>query len=174
MNKVTETFTTALRSTSAHQWYVSKSDNDRRILQLLMVAAGFLLCYIGIWEPLSRYAAEQQLQANRAQTTADWLVTNRAALEATATSSSAAATGNSAAAPTISQITNSAASFNLTLNRLQPETDGSVSVALEQQPFNALAQWLVGIENEQGYTIDRASIDRTNEQGLVNAQLRIR
>ena len=60
MNKVTETFTAALRSTSAHQWYVSKSDNDRRVLQLLMVAAGFLLCYIGIWEPLSRYAAEQQ------------------------------------------------------------------------------------------------------------------
>ena len=83
-------------------------------------------------------------------------------------------TRDRAAAPTIAQITNSAATFNLTLSRLQPEADGSVSVALEQQPFNALAQWLVGIENEQGYTIDRASIDRTNEQGLVNAQLRIR
>ena len=174
MTNVTETFTAAIRSTSAHQWYVSKSDSDRRVLKLLAVLVGLLVCYIGIWEPLSRYAAEQQLQANRAQTTADWLVTNRTALEAKASSSSAAATGNSAAAPTISQITNSAATFNLTLSRLQPEADGSVSVALEQQPFNALAQWLVGIENEQGYTIDRASIDRTNEQGLVNAQLRIR
>ena len=139
-----------------------------------MAAAGLLICYIGIWQPLSRYAAAQQVQANRAQTTADWLVTNRAALEATASSTSKAGNGSSGAAPTISQITNSAATFNLTLSRLQPEADGSVSVALEQQPFNGVAEWLVGIENEQGYTIDRASIDRTNAQGLVNAQLRIR
>ena len=174
MTNVTETFTATIRSTSAHQWYVSKSDRDRRALKLLAAVAGLLVCYIGIWEPLSRYAAEQQLQANRAQSTADWLVTNRGALEATASSSGAAATGNRAAAPTIAQITNSAATFNLMFSRLQPEADGSVSVALEQQPFNAVVQWLVGIENEQGFTIDRASIDRTNEQGLVNAQLRIR
>ena len=174
MTNVTEPFTATIRSTSAHQWYVSKSDRDRRALKLLAAVAGLLVCYIGIWEPLSRYAAEQQLQANRAQSTADWLVTNRGALEATASSSSAAATGNRAAAPTIAQITNSAATFNLMFSRRQPEADGSVSVALEQQPFNAVVQWLVGIENEQGFTIDRASIDRTNEQGLVNAQLRIR
>jgi general secretion pathway protein M len=174
MTNVTETFTATIRSTSANKWFVSKSDRDRRVLKLLAAVAGLLVCYIGIWEPLSRYAAEQQLQANRAQSTADWLVTNRGALEATASSSSAAATGNRAAAPTIAQITNSAATFNLMFSRLQPEADGSVSVALEQQPFNAVVQWLVGIENEQGFTIDRASIDRTNEQGLVNAQLRIR
>lgn len=174
MTNMTDTFTTALRGTSAYQWYVSKSDSDRRVLKLLMAAAGLLVCYIGIWDPLSRYTAEQQFQANRAQVTADWLVTNRGALQATASSSSTTAIGSTGAAPTISQITNSAATLNLTLSRLQPEADGSVSVALEQQPFNAVAQWLSGIENEQGFTIARASIDRTNEQGLVNAQFRIR
>jgi len=174
MTKMTETFTAALRSTSTYQWYIAKSDRDRRVLKFLVATAGLLICYTGIWEPLSRYAAAQQVQANRAQNTADWLVTNRAALEVTASSTSKAGNGSSGAAPTISQITNSAATFNLTLSRLQPESDGSVSVALEQQPFNSVAEWLVGIENEQGYTIDRASIDRTNAKGLVNAQLRIR
>ena len=174
MINMTETFTAALRGTSVHQWYISKSDSDRRVLRFLVAAAGVLICYIGILEPLSRYTAAQQVQANRAQTTADWLVTNRAALEAMASSTNETANGSSGAAPTISQITNSAATFNLTLSRLQPEADGSVSVTLEQQPFNEVAEWLVGIENEQGYTIDRANIDRTNTQGLVNAQLRIR
>ena len=169
-----EAFTAAVRSTSAYQWYISKSDSDRRLLTFLLAAAGLLVCYIGMWEPLSRYVAAQQVQANRAQTTADWLVTNRAALETTASSTSQSGNGSSGDASKISQITNSAAKFNLTLSRLQPEADGSVSVALEQQPFNGLVEWLVGIENEQGYTIDRASIDRTNTQGLVNAQLRIR
>ena len=35
---------------------------------------------------------------------------------------------------------------------------------MEQQPFNSLVQWLAGIENEQGYAIDRASIDRGSEK----------
>ena len=53
-----------------------------------------------------------------------------------------------------------------------PLLDGSVSVAVEQQPFNALVQWLASIETEQGYAIDRASIDRGSEEGLVNGQFR--
>jgi type II secretory pathway component PulM len=72
------------------------------------------------------------------------------------------------------QITSSAAQFGITLSRLQPESDGSVSVAVEQQLFNALVQWLAGIESEQGYVIDRASIDRASEEGLVNGQFRFR
>ncbi|MAA49716.1 MAG: hypothetical protein CMP83_06020, partial [Gammaproteobacteria bacterium] len=95
MINLIETFTAALRSTSAYQWYISKSDSDRRVLKFLMAAAGLLICYIGIWQPLSRYAAAQQVQAKRAQTTADWLVTNRAALEATASSTSKAGNGSS-------------------------------------------------------------------------------
>ena len=50
----------------------------------------------------------------------------------------------------------------------------AVSVAVEQQSFNALVQWLAGIESEQGYVIDRASIDRASEEGLVNGQFRFR
>jgi type II secretory pathway component PulM len=76
--------------------------------------------------------------------------------------------------PTIAQITSSAAQFGITLSRLQPESDGSVSVAVEQQSFNALVQWLAGIESEQGYDIDRASIDRASDEGLVNGQFRFR
>ena len=96
------------------------------------------------------------------------------ALEAVATSAESGNPNPGGDQPTISQITNSAAELKITLSRLQPEADGSVSVALEQQSFNAVAQWLADIEREQGFTIDRASLDRTSEPGLINAQLRIR
>ena len=116
-----------------------------------------------------------QQRAARSQALADWIETNRQALiqsgkQGTASAGQTARGGE----PTIGQITSSAAQFGITLSRLQPESDGSVSVAVEQQLFNALVQWLAGIESEQGYVIDRASIDRASEEGLVNGQFRFR
>lgn len=174
MTNIMEPLKVLIRNSIVHQWYISKSESDKRILKLLAVLSLSLICYAGLWVPLNNYVDTQQRQAYLAQSTADWLVANRTALEAVATSAESGTSGSSGGQPTISQITNSAAALKITLSRLQPEADGSVSVALEQQPFNAVAQWLAGIEREQGFTIDRASIDRTGEPGLINAQLRIR
>ena len=174
MTNITELITVLIRNSIVHQWYVSKSEPDKRILKLLAGLSLSLICYVGMWMPLNNYVDTQQRQAYLAQSTADWLVANRMALEAVATSAESGNPNPGGDQPTISQITNSAAELNITLSRLQPEADGSVSVALEQQSFNAVAQWLAGIEREQGFTIDRASLDRTSEPGLINAQFRIR
>lgn len=174
MTNILETITVLIRNSIVHQWYVSKSESDKRILKLLAGLSLSLICYVGMWVPLNNYVDIQQRQAYLAQSTADWLIANRMALEAVATSAGSGTASPSGNQPTISQITNSAAALKITLSRLQPEADGSVSVALEQQSFNAVAQWLSGIEREQGFTIDRASIDRTSEPGLINAQFRIR
>ena len=174
MTNIPEPITVLIRNSIVHQWYVSKSVGDKRILKLLAWLSLSLICYVGMWMPLNNYVGTQQRQAYLAQSTADWLVANRMALEAVATSAESGNPNPGGDQPTISQITNSAAELKITLSRLQPEADGSVSVALEQQSFNAVAQWLAGIEREQGFTIDRASLDRGSEPGLINAQLRIR
>ena len=174
MKNIPEPITVLIRNSIVYQWYVSKSESDKRILKLLAGLSLSLICYVGMWMPLNNYVDTQQRQAYLAQSTADWLVANRMALEAVATSAESGNPNPGGDQPTISQITNSAAELKITLSRLQPEADGSVSVALEQQSFNAVAQWLAGIEREQGFTIDRASLDRTSESGLINAQLRIR
>ena len=174
MKNIPEPITVLIRNSIVYQWYVSKSESDKRILKLLAGFSLSLICYVGMWMPLNNYVDTQQRQAYLAQSTADWLVANRMALEAVATSAESGNPNPGGDQPTISQITNSAAEMKITLSRLQPEADGSVSVALEQQSFNAVAQWLAGIEREQGFTIDRASLDRTSEPGLINAQFRIR
>ena len=174
MTNIPEPIIVLIRNSTVHQWYVSKSESDKRILKLLAGLSLPLICYVGMWMPLNNYVDTQQRQAYLAQSTADWLVANRMALEAVATSAESGNPNPGGDQPTISQITNSAAELKITLSRLQPEADGSVSVALEQQSFNAVAQWLAGIEREQGFTIDRASLDRASESGLINAQLRIR
>ena len=174
MKNIPEPITVLIRNSIVYQWYVSKSESDKRILKLLAGLSLSLICYVGMWMPLNNYVDTQQRQAYLAQSTADWLVANRMALEAVATSAESGRQNPGGDQPTISQITNSAAELKITLSRLQPEADGSVSVALEQQSFNAVTRWLAGIEREQGFTIDRASLDRTSEPGLINAQLRIR
>lgn len=163
------------RATTIYRWYSAKSTTDQRILKALTALCALVFFYIGLWQPLANFADEQQRRASQSQTLADWIAANRQALvrsgrQNTANTNQTVRGG----APTIAQITSSAAQFGITLSRLQPESDGSVSVAVEQQPFNSLVQWLAGIENEQGYAIDRASIDRGSEEGLVNGQFRFR
>ena len=173
MSRVTQMFAANLQRTSVYGWYVKKDPRDQLVLKSLIYMSLALFCYSVIWVPLDDYSRLQKNRASASQATADWLVANRNSL-----AQRAATNGNvegEARAPlTISRITKSAALSNVTLARLQPEPDGSVSVALEQQPFNAVAIWLYGIENEQGYIIDKGSIDRSGEQGLVNGQFRFR
>ena len=63
--------------------------------------------------------------------------------------------------------------MQLKLNRLQPEQDGSVSISLQNQSFDQALRWIVDLETNSRLLIDRISIDRTENVGLVNVQLRI-
>jgi general secretion pathway protein M len=162
-------------ATTVHRWYTAKSTTDQRILKVLSTLSVALFFYIGLWQPLGDFADTQQQRAARSQALADWIETNRQALIQSGKQGHCERRANSSWwRADIAQITSSAAQFGITLSRLQPESDGSVSVAVEQQSFNALVQWLAGIESEQGYVIDRASIDRASEEGLVNGQFRFR
>ena len=85
MTNIPEPITVLIRNSIVHQWYVSKSESDKRILKLLAGLSLSLICYVGMWMPLNNYVDTQQRQAYLAQSTADWLVANRMALEAVAT-----------------------------------------------------------------------------------------
>ena len=70
-------------------------------------------------------------------------------------------------------ITGTAAAEGLTLSRLQPESNGAVSVVLQAQRFNAMVRWLDGLRENNGVTIQRVSVDAEGQPGYVNAQLRL-
>ena len=175
MNQRVTDVMTALQVTPAYRWYSSKNRSDKRILQTIFWLAVALLAYAEIWQPLNQFTDSQQERAAESQRVADWIALNRSALEKVSRQPGASnASQRSAGQSGISQVTNSAATFGVTVSRLQPEADGGVSIAVEQQPFNALVQWLANIEDQQGFVIERASIDRGSEDGLVNGQFRFR
>ena len=81
MTNILEPITVLIKNSIVHQWYVSKSESDKRILKLLAGLSLSLICYVGLWVPLNNYVDTQQRQAYLAQSTANWLMANRMALE---------------------------------------------------------------------------------------------
>ena len=163
----------ALKSTAGHRWYAEKSRNDQRVLKLLLLLTLGLGFVLGIWLPVSAFEAEQRARARANQGLFEWITLNRDKLtRASRQSTGAGSTPTNG--PTIADITNSAAEFNIVLSRLQPENDGTVSVSVEQQSFDGLIAWIAALEQKQRYVVERGSIDRSSEAGLVNAQFRFR
>ena len=70
-------------------------------------------------------------------------------------------------------ITREANAQGIRLNRLQPESDGAVSVVLQAQPFNTVVEWLDRLQKTHSIEVQRISLDAEGQPGLVNAQIRL-
>lgn len=173
INTIKAKVTEALLSTPVYRWFQSKSPSDQRILKGLVVLFVGTLFLIVVWQPINEFHSSEQARAIKTRALADWVALNRSALVNAQGQPGGSGNGRSDG-PTIAEITNTAAVHGITLARLQPESDGTVDVSLEQQSFDAVVRWLAVLELEQGYEIQRASIDQGNQTGVINAQLQFR
>lgn len=164
----------AFLGTPVYRWYEQKSRTDQRILRLLLILSLGLFLFIGVCQPISEFQSAERVRASTNQGLFEWIAVNRNELSLASQLQASGSSGPASDGPTIARITNSAAQFNIVLSRLQPEADGSVSVAVEQQSFNQVMLWLGELEQTQGYVVARGSIDQGNEPGLVNGQFRFR
>ena len=158
-----------VRNSKVGVWYAEKSVTDRRVILAIGILCLTSAIYIGGWKPLIEYRETQSSRFDRAQTLVDWTILNRQELLASNRNKSPFSTQKSL----LPLVTASAKQMQLKLNRLQPEQDGSVSVTLQSQSFDRALAWIVDLESNQGLLIDRISVDRTVNVGLVNIQLRI-
>ncbi len=60
------------------------------------------------------------------------------------------------------------------LSRNQPVGSDGIRVRFENASFDALARWVIGIQNSEGLAIDSATFDRSRDPGRVNASLILR
>jgi type II secretory pathway component PulM len=65
----------------------------------------------------------------------------------------------------------SAGAAGIQLTRYQPEAGGGVSVVLQGQDFNAILNWLAGMERQEQVRVRQLSIDAHGEPGRVNARI---
>ena len=151
------------------QWYAVKSRSDRIVINLVGALIAFSVMYLGVWQPVHNYSNEQRARYVNELTLTEWIALNRSQLQTLSNSSPEQSDTSSV----IARITNAANQNKLTLDRLQPESDGSISVSLQDQGFTKVVRWLVQLETRQGLTVMRLGLDKGAKAGFVSGQIRI-
>ena len=150
------------------RWYYGREQNEQHIILGLVALIVVSLLFVGVWKPVSDWRAISQNRQQNAQALYDTLRANEAQLR-----ESARSTPSRSSRSATPLITKAAAAHEITVNRLQPESNGQVSVSLQQQSFNKIMSWVAQLEENNGVRVERAAIDAVEAQGYVNAQLRL-
>ena len=157
-----------IRSSAAARWYAGKEPRERLTFGALAVAAAVVFLWAGVWQPLADWQAAQANRRGNAQNLLEWLQANESRAR------TAVQQGTSESSRSILPIvTRAAEARGLEVGRLQPESDGVVSVTLQGQSFNDVIGWIAELDDTQGITVVRAALDAQEAAGRVNAQLRL-
>ncbi len=156
----------------AERFWAARNTRERWLLGgggLLVVV---ILPYVAFWEPLVE--RRDQLEAQVADQRQDLAWMRAAAEEIRAHDGE----GGSAEPVTderslLSLVDRAAREAGLDdqLSRVQPDGDGTLRVWMDQVPFDELMEWLDGLQRAAGVEVDALTVERTQEDGLVNVRL---
>jgi len=163
-----ETLKSQIAGSGVMRWYQGRDPQERPIIAGLAALIVLSLLWLMVWKPLADWRETSENRFTNARVTWDWMQANEGRARQLASSG-----GPSTERSLLPVITRLANSHGLTLNRLQPESDGGVSVVLQAQSFNAMLQWLDELENQHKVAVQRVSLDAEGNPGLINAQLRL-
>jgi len=158
-----------LLSSAAGRWYAEREPNEQRVVLALTAAVILTIVWLGIWKPISDWRTLEHNRYQNAQSLLDWMRANEARAREAARSGGPRS-GNRSVLPVI---TRSAEAQGIRLNRLQPESNAVVSVVIQSQPFNEVLSWLHQLQENNGISIQRLSVDAEGTPGLINAQIRL-
>jgi len=157
------------RASGVGRWFYGRELTEQRIIALLAGFIALCLLWIVFWKPVSDWRDIELNRHTNAQNLVEWLHANQEAAKK-AGDAQGAQVGGRALIPVI---TKAAQAHSLRVNRLQPESNGVISVVLEQQPFNKIISWISQLDENNGVSVDRASFDSQDAPGYVNAQIRL-
>ncbi len=159
-----------LQGTAAWRWYAGREPHERPVIAGLVLIIIAALFWIAIWKPISDWRAVETNRYQNAQSTWEWMQANESKARARATQPGGAPASERSLMPLVTREANT---LGIRLNRLQPESDGAVSVVVQAQPFNMLVQWLDRLSTTHNIDVQRISVDAEGQPGLVNAQIRL-
>jgi general secretion pathway protein M len=149
--------------------FAALSARERRLVMAGGVLAALLFVF-GILIPLDRSVAHAQQRLAKKHADLSWM--QSVAPELAATASPPAATGESL----LVIIDRSARESGLAgaLSGSEPGGPGSLSVRLEKAPFDTLVAWLARLAQQNGVSVDSATIEKAGAPGTVNAAIVLR
>jgi general secretion pathway protein M len=152
------------------RWYLGRESNEQHVILALTILVTVSILWLAVWKPVSDWRDIEHNRYQNAQAELDWMTANEVRARAVARSASGAGDGERSLLPVI---TRSAEAQGIRVNRLQPESNGVVSVSIQGQQFNALMQWLHQLQENNGVSVLRLAVDSEGRPGMVNAQIRL-
>ncbi len=160
----------ALRESAIGKWYAGREANERPVIAGVACLIVVAILWSVVWKPISDWRDVEANRYENAQSLLDWMRANEAAARRTASAGGSQGTPQRSLLPVITRAANG---VGITLNRLQPESSGAVSVVVQAQPFNSVLRWLNQMQENNNIVVQRVSLDAEGHPGLVNAQLRL-
>ena len=140
--------------------WTDRTPRERILLAGLAGVAIVWLAIAGVWQPLQNYRAALSTQIARYDRAAQML----------ANPAQTVAPTDPRAVPVI--ITESAATFQLTISRLQP-TGNLVQIALNDAPFDAVLLWVEALHRDHALNLQSLDLIRRPAPGVVSATLTV-
>lgn len=151
------------------QWFAGLTQREQLSLLIMGLAVSLYLLFVIFLAPLSEARDRMALQNSgvvESLQRVDVLVSQIMHLRENGSDSSTRRN-------LTSLINSSTSSFQLQVNRLQPNSRGEVQVRLENAAFDDLVAWLYQVEYSEGLLVLEASITQTGTVGRVNATVRL-
>lgn len=155
------------RESSAGRWYAAKESGEQKILAAVAAIVVLSLLWLLLWKPITDWRDVADNRFQTAQTNLAWMKAN----EQRARASADVASPTGAERSLVPLLTRAAQSLDLKLNRLQPRSDGGVTVAIEEQTFDNVLAWIAGLQENNAITVSKVSINHKDLPGLVDAQI---
>ena len=149
--------------------FAALSARERRLVMAGGVLAALLFVF-GILIPLDRSVAHAQQRLAKKHADLSWM--QSVVPELAASAPPPAASGESL----LVIIDRSARESGLAgaLSGSEPGGPGSLSVRLEKAPFDTLVAWLARLAQQNGVSVDSATIEKAGAPGTVNAAIVLR
>jgi type II secretory pathway component PulM len=151
------------------QWFMGLTQREQLSLFIMGLAVALYLAFVIFIAPLSQ-ARDRMVVQNRGVAESlqrvEVLVSQILYLRETGN-------GSSTNLNLTSLVNRSTSSYQLQVNRLQPNSRGELQVRLENAVFDDLIAWLYQVEYKEGLRVLETSITPAGTVGRVNATVRL-
>lgn len=155
-------------------WWQGLSDHDQRIAKIGGIAAGILLVYFLLWNPLSDAVSNQKNQIKAQQNLLVYLQHAFVKIQAFQASGVTATAQKSGALLTVVESSLAAKQMSAYLQQVQQPENNQAQLTFSKVPFDQLMQWLQTLWTTQGVSVTNFSATRLPMPGLAEVDLTVK
>jgi len=144
----------------------SMSERERRMVMIGGVVAVFILIF-GVLLPLDRSVAKARVRIGQKQEDLAWMKRVAPVLA----SEGPARVNNNESLLVVVDRSARESGLGQAIAGSEPNGPGSLQVRLEKAPFDAMVGWLFRLSQQNGVSVEGASIDSAGGPGIVNASI---